>query len=1206
MGKFNKKFGLICFLFVSFAFLHYVVPVLSVNSISGLFNVTPNTLVLNWTNNYTANITLIANQSQNDSAFNITLDLYNVTGITSNYSQVSQYLNNYSNCFQSNQYIPLKVINASNTSILTNTTTLPNGTNETFTIVFNSSCPPGKYYGYIRVANTSNTSDHVNITTTIDVLITTNNELNTTTGIGAFKGTMPVNASAYHSFYFNVSEIYNARGITINISWNDTNKDLDMFLFNNSLFASKSAGKSTNSEVLNYSYLTPGLWEIRLYGNFTAAENYTGNLYFTSLNLTNTSNNNTIYNLSFGEMNISENTTVNITLRNDGNLTSLSTVELKRFYHLDRSNSTIANNYTFTVPSYATRVKTLINWTDGTNYTLSLYLPNGTLVSNSTGKRVNANVTGAMQEEFIETTSITKGIWRAEVLNNTVMNGNYTIDLMFFVNTWLSSNYTTTSLNITNVSNYTKNFALTFTIPNTSISGLYQGFFDYRDSRGAILSTPLSVNVTTGTLLVNSTFESDTVQIRDNIGFNRSGTDLQISIPINNTGNRNITSINCTNSTNLTSSSYGINFSYSCPNNLTIGSSTQMEINFTVDTNETGNREGVYAGWIYLNATDAYPYQGFNLTVQVNLTNDLIVNITQIKTADGNTEIENVSRAENITIFTNVSLLNNTLINALQLENFTVWLVENNVTTYRYPTSSSSFLTEYNGTSPLYSSNIYNINVSIPTGIPGGKYRVYVNASYIKDNLSFSGSNYNYPLTINRTGLNITFISNANRTTNEDTVIYYNMSVVNFGNLPATGNITLSTCSTITPVLNNKKDGCGSYATGSNVAQINITENGTEICWYYWSLTAGNVSSTTACPVSITATDNTYSSISGGVSVVEVSTSSGNNNNAGTGDSCSSNSTCASNQYCDTSTSTCKAVPCSLGAIVNHICIPDSLLITEHVSFLSGIPGGSNFTKIRVNNTGQRAILSKLDIDISSDITASVAPASCSLGLNASCVYNVTFNISNTSSLGNHSGKFIAYENAARDTIKNEKTFLFDVMVTTERLEGINESYYSLLSIFSNLSTEFRSIVSYGVVPSENLTEVERLLNSSNEKLTSALTAINNENYATAETILTELTTTLNSTLTELERVKSEFKEVIEKAAGAWWLNPWLWVGVTVAIIVAVLLLYLLLPPPSGYSPQRGFSPKKNRSENIKRAVHHVKKRVKSATKRKKKRPWQK
>lgn len=1199
MQRFGISFGFVC-VFILIISLSYIVPVFGGPSISGLFNVTPDSIVLNWTNNQ-ANITLVANQSENGSAFSITLGIYNATGITSNYSQVDQYLSDYPACFQDNQYVPLLVINASNTSIYTNTTTLENGTSENFTLNLNVSCPPGRYYGYIQIANISNTSDHVNITVTINVLINRNNELNLTTGIGTFKGTMPANASGYHSYYFNVSEIYNARGVTINLTWNDSSKDMDIFLFNSSVLAGESVNKESSNELLNYSYLTPGIWEIRIYGNFTAAENYTGKLYFTTLNLTNSTDNATIFDINFGTMNVSDSKEVNLTLKNDGNLTSLSTREAIEIFHLSRSNSNTSNNYTFIVPSYATKVEASINWTGGANYTLSLFLPNGSLVSNSTDKRINANLTGAMQKEFVETSDIVKGVWRVEITNNTNVTGNYTIDLKFWVNAsnWLSSNYTTTNFNKTGLDNYTKSFSVNMTVPNTSLSGVYIGMLSYKDSKGAVLSTQFRVNITTATLLVNNTLESDTVQVVDNIGFNRSGSSLQLVLPVNNTGNANLASINCTSSANLTNGAYSINFSYSCPSSLDAGSGGQLKINFTINTNETGNREGVYAGWIYLNATDAYPYQGFNLSVQVNLTDNLLVNVTQIKTEDGNNVMENITRAENITLLTNVSYINNTKITDLVLDNFTIWLIEGNVTSYRVPTSGS--LNKWNGTIPLYNNSLYNINVTVPANLPGGKYYTYVNVNYSKNNISFSGSGSGYSFVINNTGLNMTAVSSTNPTLAEGNSLNFNITVTNFGILPANGNLTLSACNNLSVVASNRGGGdgnCGSQG-ASHFYNINISENGTETCWYLWTLTAGNVSTDVNCTFSISATDSAYENISGRVLITNSVTL--GDGTGGTG-ACNSNASCASSQYCDLATNTCRDISCPYGAIINHICITDSVSITEYADYLSSVPGGSNFTSIRVNNTGQRAIVVKLEIDIDTGINASVAPDSCTLGLNASCIFNVTFDVSNVSSLGNHSGKFIAYESGAKPHVNDMKSFNYEVLTTAERIREINTSYYSLLNIFNNLSSEFKLIASYGVIPAENLTGIEGLLNESSDILAAALNAMNNRNYPLAESLLTELADKLNDTLTGLERIKSDFKEELERVV-AWFGNIWIWVGIGIAIIVIGLLVYLLLPPPSGYHPDHGFRPKRDRKEGLKKIVQILRKKIKR--KKKTKKPWQ-
>ncbi|MFQ5648141.1 MAG: hypothetical protein ACE5FW_02795, partial [Candidatus Aenigmatarchaeota archaeon] len=140
------------------------------------FNVTPDSIELNWTNNYQADIMVETNATINYTAL---IAIANTTNtITSNYSQQSRYSNStYSQfwwtsnpgCFHTgigelDKDNPLAAFNASNSSQHINSANMTNGTNQNYTVWHNVTCPPGRYWGLI---NTTNSSEFANITATV-------------------------------------------------------------------------------------------------------------------------------------------------------------------------------------------------------------------------------------------------------------------------------------------------------------------------------------------------------------------------------------------------------------------------------------------------------------------------------------------------------------------------------------------------------------------------------------------------------------------------------------------------------------------------------------------------------------------------------------------------------------------------------------------------------------------------------------------------------------------------------------------------------------------------------------------------------------------------------------------------------------------------------------------------------------------------------
>ena len=215
-----NRYSLLVLVFFLFALLS-VSFVFSVkwSSIHGEFNVTQNETFLNWTDNYKNNIIIGINASL---GYNIDVKVNNdTTDITGNYSQKSFYYpsTKYVNvCFFEDRNVPISV---------NNTTGIGNieynkapGTSFNFIFIHTANCPPGKYYGTVMIRNNTNAAENLNVTVTIDVPITVDNELNLTTGVGSFKGRINANSSTYHSFYFNTSDnktVENSTSITLRL-----------------------------------------------------------------------------------------------------------------------------------------------------------------------------------------------------------------------------------------------------------------------------------------------------------------------------------------------------------------------------------------------------------------------------------------------------------------------------------------------------------------------------------------------------------------------------------------------------------------------------------------------------------------------------------------------------------------------------------------------------------------------------------------------------------------------------------------------------------------------------------------------------------------------------------------------------------------------------------------------------------------------------
>jgi hypothetical protein len=840
------------------------------------FNVTPETLYINWTNGGKSNITI----GINSSFTSIQVAIHNsTTSVKANYSQPQPEVGWYSGkqypgyCFGGILKYYFRVQNATGDYVNVTTSLVGGSTTDMTIIDVLNDCPPGRYWGILNITNATNINEYVDLNVIIDKPITSTNELNTSTGIGQFRGILPANAKTYHSYYFNTSEVDNATSVMVNLSWADTTQDVDLFLLDLSgNLKAKSINTSTTEE-LYYNYLPENeIWEIRLYGNSTSIINYTsgGFIVFSTLNATNSSNQNQQFSLiDFGKKNPGGSARINVTLKNEGSLTLTNVQESKKIYYIEYHDaSTAPKNFTFIIPEFATEIRASINWTGASNYTISLYRPDKTLVGTSANKHVNANVTNVMQEEFVEystTVGDDEGIWIIEVKNTTAVNFDpYTVILKFWLNAneWISSNYTQMTFNPVGQTNSTQDFHFNFTIPEKVMNGLYEGSLGYRSASGSVLEIPFKVNVTTAMLMVNNTLNSSTVQLNENIGFNLT---KELRIPITNNGSLPITFEQDANSTSLNHGNYYINFSYVYPSSLATGASDTLNITINIDTTKTQNRVGTYEGWIFLNATESSPYKGFNLTLKIRLTNELDVDIIDIDTADGDDWIEDASNSEKVMLHTKVFYINGTEMTDLDIANFTSsWIVEaTSGTNYKYPTSGS--LSISSGTTPLYDTvtSKYYVNITVPSGLPGGNYTVYLNVNSYRNNVNLVGTGYNSGvLKINNTGLKLTAITSEPFSMNELSTKYYNVSIKNYGYIKATGNLSFIGCSNyLTVDAYSVTSGCGSAQDG--YFTLDVDANLAEECVFVWKLTAANVTGDKSCIASIETTSPAYGNITG-------------------------------------------------------------------------------------------------------------------------------------------------------------------------------------------------------------------------------------------------------------------------------------------------------------------------------------------------------
>lgn len=709
------------------------------------FNVTPDSLLINWSFGYLENITVSSNVDYN---FSVKIEnstpsyflFFNYTNLSRPSTCSITEISDLSYC------IWFSIRNESgNYDLINFLTNEKNSTN--FTLIFNiNGHPPGKYTGKIIISNSSNSSEKVSLDAILNIEIPISEN-----DIGSFKGTFPPNSSQYHSFYFNTSLIENATSLRINFS---SSSNAHIFLFANSNLKGKSIENSLNKSIF-YQYLSPlEFWEIRAYGNETESIEYHGNLIFSTLN-------SSISEIDLGVVNVSNESTIKFNLTNVGNLIHPNVSENRVLYFVKKFNYFQPKNFSFLVPdsNIVHKVRISLIWNDNTNYSLILHSPTGAKFE-SVNNHVYSKFVGAEKEEFLEANA-EKGYWIAEVKNySQVSEYNLTILIQFNASNWIKTNYSNFTFNKINENNSSLEVEFNFTALENSLDGSYEGYLEYLDFNGAGIRIPIKFNLTAPMLIVNNTINSSSVRITENIDANLTKV---LNISIKNEGSYNITKINLLNSIFLNCSKNASNFiritQIEFPENLSVSENSSINITLEIKTNETNDDVCLYKGWIFISTNEseyaAVPYDSFNLTIEVNLTNEIIAMVTGIKTADGDNWINFTSFPENVSVqYLNLFYINGTNITGslVYFENITETRLAHKNLSYYIPRSGNLPRYNYSSFEDITPGN-YVFNFSVPENELGGIYQVLIGIKTANGKLE--GRATNAELVINNTALSI-------------------------------------------------------------------------------------------------------------------------------------------------------------------------------------------------------------------------------------------------------------------------------------------------------------------------------------------------------------------------------------------------------------------------------------------------------------------
>ncbi len=1201
----------------------FVLPSSAVNSNSGNFTVTPDNVYLNWssmnislTSNNDSVILLVHNTSTSVQPQYFPSNYYNVDvdGADSIYKGFNS--SERLMCFTESGNSGMKFVVQNSSGSYTNMSDVLNNTNSTlFTLTAYQFCPPGFYSGQFNVTQ-NGTNDYATLNMSVSIPISGQNTFNESGSKAGFKGIF--SGSGVHIYYFNTSLAENLTGVTINLSWTDYNQDVDIFLFDSSGNLLGKSVEKTGRDAVAYVSLpeTSDMWQIRISGNVSSSVNYTGWLYFTTLNITNTSNpNERLSSLNFGSLDPNETSgRINFTLVNVDTKIWSGVKERKEIYRIDSwTSQNQANSYQFFVPNFAQKVKVKIEWNGPTRWVISLNDSNNNFIGNSSGKYYAANLSNATQEEFIvfngpfNTTN--DGLWNITVNNLTSITGNYNLTAYVWIpNSLIISDYPTSfTFNATGVGNYSKNVSVYVSIPSNNITnGTYEGFIEYYKPGEWNLRLPLNFHVKAGLLLINDTLETITVHLKDNIGFNRLGSNaLKVSLPVRNIGEYNITYTNTTSDYKLNNTAHTdkyIDFNVTWPDNpIKANSTDELNITIYISTSKTGDVEGIYRGNITFDTStqsansSSYPFKKFVVIIEVNLTKYLEVNVTSVSP----TFVSQTENSTNITASITVKLANGSYISeneTMKIYDFTsTKLKEGNVTTTTYTLQNITGNNPSGVACPSSNpSHICMIKSTLPGGSVGGRYYYIVSLRFNTSVLGGDGVNLtgtgtsSQQIVINNTGI---FLSGTDHPPDvyEGETIVYTVLMRNYGPLEAKDlqiRFDKGSCKiTVTRNTNMEYTNCTSATSGSNSdTDWKIPSLSGYSGWWKlsWNIKGNDVDEDSSCSSAAVKVISNHSHFPDITSIYinvlnneSTTTTQQQQQQESTNIGCSSNSDCADDEYCYNGV--CTAVSCPNGHVSNHVCIPyqRKLSITEYPREASVMQGSTTSLKVTVKNIGDLSATTKLEIIPSlNGTTFSVSPDSYTLLSGISGIFTVKVSVSNKTEIGRYNLQFKAYA-TENSSVYDTKDFTLVVEPTEETKIYVNKTYNDIKKMFNDISLQFEGIIPT-MVSDINYTRANRTYTRLITMLKEAENYLRAEKYVDAYMLLKEANESLKSFQEEVNKL---IEEKMTKESS----NMWIFIGIGIAVVViGALLVYLLLPPKKGYHPAFGYTPPKKRSVKLK------------------------
>jgi hypothetical protein len=253
------------------------------------------------------------------------------------------------------------------------------------------------------------------------------------------------------------------------------------------------------------------------------------------------------------------------------------------------------------------------------------------------------------------------------------------------------------------------------------------------------------------------------------------------------------------------------------------------------------------------------------------------------------------------------------------------------------------------------------------------------------------------------------------------------------------------------------------------------------------------------------------------------------------------------------------------------MCIPVyfKINITAFDSAIRANSGASNLTKVTVKNSGTNKFTAKLEVTIN-NVSATVSPASYSLGAGESYQFTVNFTVPSTTTIGTFSGNLKAYVSTSTGSY-DSKGFTFTVLPNAETEAGINVSYQELTSLLSDVIANLSRMKASGRYNQTVLASIESLITAANATLLQVKSSIDSDDYVSAQYLISQVNASINNAQSQMGSAP--------QVTGGLIFNPgeygiWFWVAVVVIIIFVVgFFIYMFYPSShAGYHPEKGYA----------------------------------